>query len=276
MIKLIADSSADVLSMKGVNFASVPMSVRTDEREFLDDCRLNVSEMLDYMAAWQGRSGTACPSPERWMNAFAGADELLVVTITSGLSGTYGSAVAAREVYLQTHPEKKIHVFDTLSAGPEMRLLLEKLGRGVLAGKTFEQLVLEGNEYLKKTRLLCCLQSLHNFAQNGRVSKIAAKAVGLLGIRILAGASEAGTLELIEKCRGERRGLSALLEKMIAEGYDGGRVRIGHADGETPAQALRDMILARFPQANPVLYPLRGLCSYYAEPGGVLVGFETG
>ncbi len=275
MIKLIADSSADVTAIKGVPFASVPLTIRTDEREFTDEHDLDIGEMLDYMQAYQGRSGTACPSPERWMNAYAGADEILVVSLTSGLSGTYTSAMSAAEMHLSMHPEKRIHVFDTLSAGPEMRLLLERLAELIRQGRRFDELVREGTEYLKRTRLMCCLQSLHNFAQNGRVSKVAAKAVGLLGIRILAGASEEGTLELIEKCRGEKKALAVLLEKMHDAGYRGGKLRLAHAQGEQTAQALSDLVLARFPNADVKIYPCRGLCAYYAERGGVLAGFET-
>lgn len=275
MIKLIADSSADVMAMKGVPFSSVPLTIRTDEREFTDEHGLNLGEMLDYMESYQGRSGTACPSPERWLNAYAGADELLVVSLTSGLSGTYTSAMSAAEMHLQMHPEKRIHVFDTRSAGPEMRLLLEKLAELIRQGAHFDELVRAGTEYLRTTRLMCCLQSLHNFAQNGRVSKVAAKAVGLLGIRILATASEEGTIELLEKCRGEKKALSTLLQKMDEAGYRGGKLRLAHAQGESTAQALRDLVLSRFPEADVKVYPCRGLCSYYAERGGILVGFET-
>ena len=122
MMKIIADSSADVKAVEGVCFESVPMTIRAGEREFVDDEQLNTGAMLDHLAAHTGPSGTACPSIERWMSAFAGADEIFVVCITSNLSGTWSSAMAARELYLQSHPGMKIHVFDTLSTGPEMLL----------------------------------------------------------------------------------------------------------------------------------------------------------
>lgn len=275
MIKLIADSSADTFALDGVCFASAALSIHAGEHFFLDDENLNTSEMMDHMAAHKGKSGTACPSPESWLNAFEGADEIYVVTMTSQLSGTYGSAMVARDIYLQTHPEAKIHVFDTLTTGPEMRLLLEKIAEWIGEGREFEEICRAGEEYMSSTHLLFYLESLHNLAQNGRVSMLAASAIGILGIRILAKASAEGTIETIEKCRGEKKAQSALVQQMLKAGYCGGKVRISHAENPAAALHLQVELHSRFPQADIKVYPCGGLCSYYAERGGILVGFET-
>ena len=114
MMKLIADSSANLTMLEGVTYQSVPMTIRAGKRDFVDDETLDTHELLDYLAAYNGKSGTACPSLDGWLKAFEGADEIFVITITSSLSGTCASAMAARDVYLQSHPEVKIHIFDTL------------------------------------------------------------------------------------------------------------------------------------------------------------------
>lgn len=276
MLKLIADSSADHFSLgENVCFHSIPMTIHAGERFFLDNEQLDTEEMMDFLAAHKGRSGTACPGPDSWMSAFEGADEIFVVTITSALSGTYGSAMAARELYLQSHPDVKIHVFDSLTTGPEMRLLLEKLAELSAQGLSFEEIRDEATAYLATTKLFYCLRSLHNLAQNGRVSPLVAGAIGLLGIRILATASAEGTVEPIEKCRGDRRALTAMIEQLLAAGYHGGKVRITHAGDPAAALRVYTALHARFPEADIVVSPCAGLCSYYAERGGVLVGIET-
>ena len=274
MMKLIADSSANLTMLEGVTYQSVPMTIRAGERDFVDDETLDTHELLDYLAAYNGKSGTACPGPENWMSAFEGADEIFVATITSSLSGTYGSAMAARDLYLQEHPDVKIHVFDTMTTGPEMRLLLEKLAELAAQGKSFDELRCAGEAYLSSTRLISCLRSLHNRAQNGRVSQLAAGAVGLLGIRVLAVASTEGTVEPVEKCRGDRKAQSSMIERMIAAGYRGGKVRISHVDDPAAALQLELALHEQFPQADIEFYPCLGLCSYYAERGGVIVAFE--
>ena len=60
MMKLIADSSANLMMLEGVTYQSVPMTIRAGERDFVDDETLDTHELLDYLAAHNGKSGTAC------------------------------------------------------------------------------------------------------------------------------------------------------------------------------------------------------------------------
>ena len=275
MVKIIADSSADIKVVEGVCFQSVPMTIRAGGRDFVDNEQLDTAAMLDFLASHNGPSGTACPGPENWMSAFEGADEIFVVCITGSLSGTWSSAMAARELYLQAHPDVKIHVFDSLSTGPEMLLLIERLAFLIREGKSFDEICAAGEEYLSSTHLLFILRSVHNLAQNGRVSKLVAGAIGILGIQILAVASEQGTIEPIEKCRGDKKARSALVQEMYERGYRGGKVRISHAQNSEAAIAIERALRERFPLADIKTRLCGGLCSYYAERGGVIVGFET-
>lgn len=276
MIKLIADSSCDMQVLTDVDFTAVPLTISTDTESFVDDCELNVSAMLDVLTEHKGRSYTACPSIDSFLNAFEGADEIYVATMSSGLSGTYNAATAARDIYLQTHPDVKIQVFDTLSTGPELWMLVEKLAELKAQGLPFKQVCRQGAAYLQRTKILFVLQSLHNLAQNGRISKVVASAVGVLGIRIIGGASSEGTIEPIGKCRGSKKVTEKLLEQMMRMGFAGGKVRISHVENEAAAKELRQALLSCQPKADIQVYKAGGLCSYYAERGGLIIGFETG
>ena len=275
MMKIIADSSANITALAGVSYQSVPMTIRAGERDFIDDETLDPHELLDYLASYSGKSGTACPSLDCWLRAFEGADEIFVLTITSRLSGTCASAMAARDVYLQSHPDTKIHVFDTLSTGPEMQLLAERIAALYAMGLSFDVICEKAREYLATTHLFFRLKSLHNLAQNGRVSKLTAGAVGILGIQILSTASSEGTIQPVEKCRGEKKTREAMVQHILDAGYRGGKVRIHHAENPDAAGALAASLRERFPEADIEILPCAGLCSYYAERGGVIVGFET-
>lgn len=275
MIKFVADSASDRPAIAGMDVAYVPLIMSTDERSFTDNEHLNVSEMMDYLAAYKGRSYTACPSVDAWMSAFEGGDPVYVVTITSGLSGSYNAAMAARELYQQSHPDVKIAVFDSLSTGPEMLLILEKLKELTDAGLPFETVEAQVREYQKHTRLFFSLQSLHNLSQNGRVSKVAAAAVGVLGIRIVGTASTEGTLEQLAKCRGDRKALPELISQLENAGYIGGKIRITHAENPELAQKFADLVRHTWQSADVAISRNSGLCSYYAERGAILVGIET-
>ena len=98
---------------------------------------------------------------------------------------------------------------------------------------------------------------------------------GVLGIRAVGQASAEGTLEMLGKCRGERKTLEFLLQEMERLGYKGGSVRIGHCGNAAFSLELYTELRRRFPNADVRRYPLRGLCSYYAERGGIMMGFET-
>lgn len=272
--RFISDSASDVREMEHVDFVSVPLRISAGRADYVDDENLDVPGMLRDLSAYKGRSGTSCPGIDSWLEAFGEADRIYVVTITSGLSGTFNSAEVAARQYLQTHPDAKVHVFDSLSTGPEERLLLEKLVELEGQGLSFEEVCRRGRAYLEKSRLFFTLASLHNLAQNGRVSKVVAAAVGVLGIRMLGTASPEGTLQPLAKCRGDKKLLELLRDKLKEAGYRGGKVRISHVACRELAQTLKAAILERYPGADVLAYEARGLCSYYAEAGGMLVGCE--
>lgn len=274
-IRIAADSSCDLLTMDGVDFVSVPLTVRTAVEEFRDDAALNVDAMVTTLRGTKGRTFSACPNIADWESAFGESGDVLAFTITSSLSGSCSAALAAKKRCEEQNPSRCIFVVDTLSAGPEIALLIEKSAAELRSGKSFEEVCTAVQQYQRRTHLLFALESMHNLAQNGRISKLAATMAGVLGIRAVGQASEEGTLEMLGKCRGARKTQELLLSEMVRLGYRGGSVRIGHCRNATFALELCTEIRRRFPGAEVKSYPLRGLCSYYAEHGGIMLGFAS-
>ena len=271
--KIVADSGSDTLILKDIPFSSVPLKIITEKKEYVDNAYLDTEAMATELYEYKGKSSSACPGIGDYLNAFEGAENVYCITITSGLSGSYNSAMVAKRDYEYNNPGRKVHVIDSLSTGPEMKLIIEKLREFINAGKVFENIVKEIEEYKKSTGLLFMLESMKNLANNGRVSPIVAKAVGLLGIRMVGKASDEGTLELLDKCRGEEKALKSIFNNMIKAGFKGGKVKIGHSLNENAAITLKEMIVKEF-NSIVEIYKLRGLCSLYAEKGGLIVGYE--
>lgn len=272
--KIVADSSCDMWELNGVDFAVAPMTISTDNKHYVDNQELDVHLMSEELAKYKGVSHTACPSVGSWLDCYEGYDEVFVVTLTGAMSGTYNSAMTAKGIYEEENENVKVHVFDSLSTGPEMRLLIEKLKEMIEEDLPFEEIVEKGQDYLNHSRLFFALKSLHNFAMNGRVNKAVASAIGVLNISIFATASEEGTIQQISKCRGEKKVVKSMIEHLENAGYHGGKVRISHADNLKLAHNVRDKILELYPNADIIVYPMGGLCTYYAEIGGLLVGCE--
>ena len=274
MVKFVADSACDLKEYPGICFETVPLSISTDERNYTDNEELNVHEVLNYLEGYNDRSYTACPSIDAWLKAFEGADEIYCVTITSGLSGTFNGANIAREQYLEDHPDTKIYVVDSLSTGPGMVLLLEKLAELKSQGKSFEEVCTAIDKYRKRLKLYFSLSSLHNLAQNGRVNKLIASAIGFMNIKILGTASKEGTIEQVGKCRGNNRMIDKIIEQLKENGFTKGKIRICHVECLEFANAVAEKIRSIFNCTDIKIVPARGLCSYYAERGGIILGCE--
>lgn len=278
MYKIIADSSCDLTSLEHLNtnalYGRAPLRILVGDTEYVDEPGLDTRAMMDAVYAFKGKTGSACPSPEEYAEHCRQVDETYIVTISSNLSGSYNSAVLARDLVLAEHPEKKIHIFDSLSAGPELSLIVEEIARLADSGLPFEMVCSEVERYQKRSALLFQLNSLENLTKNGRVSKMAGMTAKLLGIHMIGIASDVGTVQPLHKCRGTEKTYRLVLQEMRERGFSGGRVILGHAFQEIGAQMMRDMILEEFPSSRITIMPLSGLCCYYAEEGGLLIGFE--
>ena len=274
-IKVVSDSSSNVLYMDTPMFASVPMKVRA-EKEYIDDEKLDIAQMVEDLKHHKGTSGSACPSVGEWLDAFGDADMVFGTTMSKGLSGSYGAACEAARMYMEENPGKQAYIFNTLSAGPQQAFLNEKILELAEQGLGFEEIREKTLEYYKNTHILFCLESMMNLARNGRVSPAAAKIAGILGIRA-CGDVKAGMITPVHKPRGARKATQTLVEMMKERGfYDGAQLRIAHCFGEVQARDLADAVLSQFPNARIRIEPTTALCSFYAEAGGLMIGFEGG
>ena len=273
-MKIVADSSCDLYSLDRVDFSTTPLKITADGNNYVDDDTLDVNAMVDFLYRYKGKSQSACPSTGEWLDAFDGYDDIFCFTITRNLSGSYNSVLAAKQIYESENEGKRVYIFDTLTTGPEISMAIEKTRDCILAGMSYEEICETIAKYLENAGLIFMLKSVRNLANNGRVSAIVAKLVGIAGIRIIGKASNEGTLETLHKCKGDEKSLKTILESLTAEGYAGGRVSIGHCQNLEVAEKLRDMIVEKYPNVQIDIHKLGGLCSFYAEKGGVLIGFE--
>ncbi len=276
--KIVADSGCDYRQLANpaidTEFISVPLKIQVANQVFVDDANLDIDQMMETMYATSEASKSACPSPDDYLKAFEGAKHIFVVTITGTLSGSQNSAQLAKNLYLEDHPEAHIHVIDSLSAGGEVDLLVEKLNELIDQGLSFDEVVKAITDYQTKTKLLFVLAKVDNLVKNGRLSKLIGAVVGLLNIRMVGEASATGTLELLQKARGPKKSLQAAFEELLKGGYAGGRIVMAHRSNEKFCQQLSELVREKYPQAAISIVPTSGLCSFYAEDGGLLMGYE--
>ena len=276
--KIVADSGCDYRTIENIAvdtlFENIPLSIQVNDEIFIDNAQLNIDDMMKKMYATSSASKSACPSPDDYMKAFDGASNIFVVTITGTLSGSHNSAQVAKKLYLEEHPDVNIHIIDTLSAGGENDLIIKKLNFLIGQGLSYEEVVTEITAYQTKTKLLFVLAKVDNLVKNGRLSKLVGAVVGLLNIRMVGEASQDGKLELLQKARGAKKSLIAAFDELIKAGYAGGQIIIAHRNNLKFCQQFSEMVREKFPQAVIEVIPTSGLCSFYAEENGLLIGYE--
>ena len=274
---IVTDSSCDLFpaALQGgeVQISSVPFIISVGNRDFVDDETLNTAEMLDAMEHCQQASHTSCPSPQGWLEQFEKADSCIAITISSRLSGSMNSAVLAKEMVLERYPEKKIAVLDSHSTGPEIVICVERICDLIEAGADFEKIVSEAEALLRDTRIVFALSSFDNLVKNGRMSKIAGFVASKLGMWGIGIGSDEGTISIKGKTRGAAKAMTMLLEDMKERGYHGGKVIISHCHNLVFADRLQSKIKELWQDAKISIMPTRGLCSYYAERGGLIVSY---
>mgnify|MGYP002516144677 FL=1 len=272
--KIVVDSAASLYALQGVNFECVPLKIITDDAEYVDNGTLDAVGMAQTLRTYKGKTSTSCPNVSDWLAAYEGADEVYAITITGTLSGSYNAAQLAAEEYQQENPGKRVFVLDSLSTGPEQCLLAEHLRDLLAEGKAFDEVCEEMLRYHKHTHLLFSLESLANLARNGRVKPAVAAVARMLGIRVIGQASEIGELDVLCKTRGEHGALERIVLELKEHGYTNGKVHISHCGNPAAAERLKHMVQAVFEGAKVDVSECGGLCSYYAELGGLLVGYE--
>ena len=271
--RIVSDSSSNVLSMGDVNYTTVPLKIIA-EKEYVDDAALDLSGMMEDLRNHKGKSGSSCPNVGEWLEAFGDAEEIFCVTISRNLSGSFAASVQAGETYMEEHPGRKVFTFDSLAVGPEMMMIVDKIRQCEAEGLDYAATKAKVLEYHNRTHTVFCLESMLNLARNGRVSMAVAKIAGMLGIRVVGIAAD-GQVTPVHKPRGAKKATQTIVEMLKERGFEDGNIlRVAHCYAPEAAQALREAILAEFPNTRFMLEHTTALCSFYAEAGGLIIGFE--
>lgn len=271
--RIVSDSSSNVLSIGDANYTTVPLKIIT-EHEYVDDANLDLDAMMEDLRHHKKKSGSSCPNVGEWLDAFGDADQVFCVTISKHLSGSYGASVQAAETYMAEHPGRKVYCLDSLAVGPQMMMLVDKIRQCDADGDDFETTKARVLEYQNQLHTLFCLESMLNLARNGRVNMAVAKLAGMLGIRV-AGIARGGQVTPVHKPRGAKKATQTLVEMIQERGFrDGNLLRVAHCYAQEAADALCEAVRAVFPNARIVLEHTTALCSFYAEAGGLIIGFE--
>lgn len=276
--KIVTDSSCDFRYIDGlppqVDFEAVPFNITIGNDTIVDDGNTPTSEVIEAFRREKQKSTTACPSPESFAKTFEEADNVICITISSQLSGSYNSANIAKNIVLEKYPQKNIYILDSKSASTEMNLLVSKCLELIQDNLEFDALIQQLHKYHHSLRINFLSFSVNNLVKNGRVPKIIGQMIGMLGINLIGRRTPQGTIELAHKSKGKKRSFKAMVKEMKNQGYDGGHIDITHANNEENAQEFIEFISQHYPHLTYTLHLATNLNAYYAEDGGLILSYH--
>lgn len=280
-IQLIADSCCDCTPklQSQMDLKLVPLKITIDgQKTYVDDENIDIKALLLDMKETKRPLVTSAPAPEEYAWLMRQAKASLVVTLSSKLSGSYNSAVAARDMVLEEYPDKKIFVVDskTASAG-ELRIAL-KLHSLIKKGLPFENITKEISAFVAGMKTLFVLDDLTTLIKNGRIPKMKGMLASILMFRPIMGENGEGEIIQIEKVRGSIKALARLVE-IIAErtatyAEKSLCLTLSYCNNLERAIKLKKELADACPAVGKiVLCPTSGLSTSYANSGGLIVAY---
>lgn len=285
---IIADSSCNLRdytpATPNCTYAFAPLTLHVGGEEYPDDSDLDVSKLNERVHSEAAASSSACPSAGEWADLFRLADNVIVVTLSSNLSGSYDSAQMGRNLVMDEYARehggqimgKNIYILDSRAAGAKLEVMVRLIDRYLMkhSDATFDEVVSYAKKLESNSQVQFSLRSFDNLVKNGRMPKLVGALASGLSIRMLGTASEQGTIKVIAPTRGDKKTMKKILDVMRSDGYRGGLAYIDHVDNVEGAEELDRAIASEWPQAEVEILPCRGLCSYYAEESGLIIGYE--
>lgn len=205
--------------------------------------------------------------------------DILHVTLSSGISGVYNSACIARDILSEEFPDRKIYVVDSLGASSGYGLLMDAIADQRDSGMDLDTLY----QWVQDNRLLLnhwfFSTDLTFYIKGGRISKTAGAIGSLLNICPLLNVNNEGKLIPREKIRTKRKVIKEIVNKMEETARDGlaynGKCYICHSACYEDAKAVADLVEARFPDLNGKveIYSIGTVIGSHTGPGTVALFF---
>ena len=274
--RIVVDSCGEFTEemAKDSHFVHAALNLEIDGNHFVDDETFDRLRFLDLVEKSPNCPKSSCPSPEVYRSAFdCGADHLYAVTLSAELSGSYNSAVLGQNLYLEDHPDAKIHVFNSCSASVGETLLAKKIQECEEAGMEFEEVIKAVEAYQAERQTFFELESLDHLRKNGRLSAVKAFVASALNIKPVMEGNKQGIIEQAGQARGMQKALRMMVELLVERMNkpEEKTVAIVHCNNEARAQFVKEEIEKRTKVKEIIILPSSGVSTLYAAQGGIIL-----
>ncbi len=276
-IHIIADSCCDMDDdlKQRLGIMTVPFEMDLGEDKYADDELLDLPKFKEAMAKWQGRIGTAAPTPHSFYEALKKTGAAFCLTISGKLSASNDNAHLAVNLLRSDNPLSKVHVFDSLSATAGETLIALKLRQLIDERLPHLDIVERIEGFIKGMKTYFVLENIDNLLKNGRLPRVAGKLTTLLHIKPLMGSDGHGQIKLFGQTRSRKQTIIKLANTIANSGRKtaGELLVISHCDNPSLAEDLADHIRSSYDFSEILIVPTGGLSSVYADREGIVMAY---
>lgn len=248
-IKLITDSTCDLnpvlLAELGIQFA--PLKVLFNDKEYVDKIDLTNPEFYNLMKQSKELPTTSQVNPGEFYDLFSQALQegniVIGLFLSSELSGTYNSAVIAKEMV----GSEGIYLIDSRTTSFALGMMVHKLKQKIDSGANIEELLVFAQDMIDHNQLYGMLDTLDNLKKGGRLSSGTAMIGKMLNLKPIIEVQD-GKVNMAEKARGSKKGLAWMIDQ-VAKSYPEGKIEeigIAHANDIEKLADLKRLLLERF------------------------------
>ncbi len=276
MIRIVTDSSSDIPPnlLEAHSIEVVPLTIRFESQEFVDGLDLTTADFWHRLVAAEALPETAAPSTglfgERYQTiADSGADGIVVITISSELSGTYQSAVIAAEQFDSPLP---IKVIDSASVGMGLGLPVLAAAERAAAGASLEEVAATATRAAASTTVIAALDTLEYLKRGGRIGSAQAFFGSLLNIKPIV-TLENGVVTPFGRVRTRSKALAALEDRVAALGPRIRSVAVFH--GAAPDATRFSSSLQEHLTSEVITTLLGAVVGTHTGPGTIGIAYST-
>lgn len=275
--KIILDSCGELPEKlkNDSHFMHVPLSIEIGEERIEDDDQFDQADFLKKVAAYPQSPKSSCPAPDFYMKAMEGpAENIFVITLSSKLSGSYGSANLAKDLYAEEHEtEKNIHIFDSKSASCGETQIALKIVDCIEAGMNFKQVVRTVEKFIDEVCTYFVLETLEHLRKNGRLTGVKAMVATTLNIKPIMGSTDEGEIQQLSYARGINKALTKMVQiiQKNTKDTESKRLAIAHCNCKERAVMVKDELLKLIKVKEVCILDTAGISSLYAGNGGIIV-----
>ncbi|AXU72679.1 DegV family protein [Clostridioides difficile] len=274
-IKLIVDSACDLPDdiIEKYNIEVVGLNVSFGEESYISGKEIDNETFYRKMSESKVLPKTSCHSPDKFLEAYHCQEEsVLVINISSGLSGTYNSALLAKDMFEKEGNNKKVEVIDSLSGSIGIGQLVLKAAILIKEGKEIEEIVSIINKYKDNPPFFGTLETLENAIKGGRINPIAGKIINTLNFKAIIQVAD-GVVTPIDKARGEGNSLKKLITLVESKIKDKEEkvLFIGHANCPEKAQKVREVMEKDVKYKDVVICEIGSVMGTYTSKGAILI-----